>query len=144
MAAMTSTPADPPRGFAAATGLRWLTGSAVFGLGISGLYAATGIGLPCPFREITGWQCPFCGGTRLGSALLHGDVAAALAYNPLVFLALLIGVILGGLWVVELLGGPSVRPPKRWLAAARRVPSVVWWVCAGLATAAYVVLRNLV
>ena len=60
------------------------------GLALSALYATTGVGLPCPFRAVTGWDCPLCGGTRMGDALLHGDVLAAFGYNPLALIGLLI------------------------------------------------------
>lgn len=132
------------RPFQAVDGLKWLAGYAAFGLGISGLYASTGIGLPCPFRALTGWECPFCGGTRLGSALLHGDVVAAFAYNPAVFVSLVLGVVVGALWIVEAAGGPRVRPPASWQAALRQVPSGVWWAVAGVLTIGYVVARNLI
>lgn len=111
-------------------------------MGIATLYATTGVGFPCPFRAVTGWECPFCGGTRLGAALLHGDPGAAFAYNPVVFVSLVLGVAVGGLWVVEVLGGPKVRPPVSWQAAARRIRPVVWWVGAVAAAAIFVVLRN--
>ena len=129
--------------FRAVGGLRWLVGYAAFGARREHLYATTGFGFPCPFRALTGWECPFCGGTRLGSALLHGDVAAAFAYNPLVFLSLVLGVLVGGLWMVEALGGPKVRPPARWQAAVRRISPTLWWIIGGVAAAVYVVLRNL-
>jgi hypothetical protein len=140
---VTTVPAPERRPFQAIAGLRWLVGYAAFGVGISTLYATTGIGLPCPFRLLTGWDCPFCGGTRLGSALLHGDVAAAFAYNPVVFLSLVLGVLIGILWIVEALGGPRVRPPLTWRTAARRLRPWVWWTVAGVLAAAYVLLRNL-
>ena len=50
----------------------------------------------CPFKHVTGWDCPACGGLRMTHDLLHGDVAAAVADN--VFL--LIGIPLLALWVV--------------------------------------------
>lgn len=123
--------------------MRWLAGYAAFGLGIATLYATTGVGFPCPFRALTGWECPFCGGTRLGAALLHGEVGAAFAFNPVVFISLVLGVVVGAVWVVEALGGPRVRPPATWSKAARRVRPATWWVWAGVAAALYVVLRNL-
>lgn len=140
---MTSVQAPEHRPFRAVGGLKWLAGYAVFGVGVSALYAGTGIGFPCPFRELTGWECPFCGGTRLGSALLHGDVGTAFTYNPLVFVSLVLGVAVGALWTLEALGGPKVRPPAAWRAAARRVGTTRWWIVAGILATAYVVLRNL-
>jgi hypothetical protein len=132
------------RPFEAVGGLRWLVGYAAFGLSVATLYATTGIGFPCPFRAVTGWECPLCGGTRLGAALLHGDVAAAFAFNPVVFVSLVLGVVVGTLWVIEALGGPRVRPPASWSSAARRVRPAIWWSLAGLLAALYVVLRNLI
>jgi hypothetical protein len=35
----------------------------------------------CPFKLLTGLQCPGCGGQRAVHALLHGDVVGALRYN---------------------------------------------------------------
>lgn len=43
----------------------------------------TGLMLSCPLYELTGWQCPFCGGQRMVHALLHGRVEEAFGYNPL-------------------------------------------------------------
>lgn len=43
---------------------------------------------PCVFNMLTGLLCPGCGGTRALHALLHGDVAAAFAFNPLLFVAM--------------------------------------------------------
>ena len=79
------------------------------GLALSGLYAATGRGLPCPFRAMTGWDCPLCGGTRMGAALLHGDVQSAFMLNPLALIGLLTLGVLGLLWVVEAAGGPALE-----------------------------------
>ncbi len=36
----------------------------------------------CPFRLITGHQCPFCGTTRSFGALVQGDISGSIAYNP--------------------------------------------------------------
>lgn len=35
----------------------------------------------CPFRLLTGWNCPACGLQRAFHALLHGHLAEALSYN---------------------------------------------------------------
>lgn len=36
----------------------------------------------CWFFRCTGWQCPSCGSQRAFHALLHGEFAKAVAYNP--------------------------------------------------------------
>lgn len=109
----TAPPGDTDRGVAR-RGLSQLGLFAGFGVGLSVLYALTGLGVPCPLRALTGWDCPLCGGTRLGGALLHLDFAAAFAANPVVFVGLAVLTVLGLAWVVELLGGPVVRAPG-WL-----------------------------
>lgn len=42
----------------------------------------------CPFRLLTGWDCPGCGSQRTLHALLHGQVSEAFMYNPLLVLSL--------------------------------------------------------
>lgn len=37
----------------------------------------------CPFKVLTGLQCPGCGSQRAIHALLHGDIAAAWRFNAL-------------------------------------------------------------
>lgn len=37
----------------------------------------------CPLKRFTGVPCPSCGSTRAAFLLLHGDVAAAFAMQPL-------------------------------------------------------------
>jgi hypothetical protein len=129
-------------GFRPETGLKWIAGLFAYGLGLSALYATTGFGLPCPFRAITGWDCPLCGGTRMGSALLHLEIGAAFAFNPLAMVALVVVGLLGVAWTVQLAGGPALRPPT---AMRKRLVAVrgTWWLGAGLAVlVGYTVLRN--
>ena len=60
----------------------------LFGIGL--LYYAvvslTGIGIPCPFFLITGFQCPGCGISRMLMALIRLDFVSAFHYNPAVLL----------------------------------------------------------
>ena len=125
------------------TGLKWIGGFFAYGLGMTVLYASTGVGLPCPFRMITGWNCPLCGGTRMGDALLHLDIGAAFAYNPVALLGLVVLATVAVLWMVQLARGPAVRLPKlvRYRLAAVR-PTV--WLAAGvIGIVGYTILRNL-
>lgn len=48
----------------------------------------TGFFLPCPFRFLTGLNCPGCGVTRALHQLLHGNFEAAFMLNPLFLLAI--------------------------------------------------------
>jgi hypothetical protein len=139
-----ATVAENERVFRPQTGLKYLGGFVASGLGLSALYATTGIGLPCPLRELTGWQCPFCGGTRMGSALLHLDIAAAFAYNPVVLVGLVVLGLLGAVWAIEAVGGPAFRPPRAVSGALRRVGRDRWLLIGLSAAVIYAVLRNLV
>lgn len=49
---------------------------------------------PCPFKMLTGWDCPACGGLRMTNDLLHGNLSAAVVDN--VFL--LAGLPLLAMW----------------------------------------------
>ena len=124
-------------GAAAAAGLKSAAGLGVVGVSLSGLYAITGIGIPCPWRLLTGTLCPFCGATNMGAALLRGDLDAAWAANPFVLTALS-GLTLACIfWVVELLGGTAVRLPRR-LSDQR-----IWYIALAAAGIAFALWRNL-
>jgi len=118
-----------------------LSGVAVTGLvaaGIGAVYDLTGLGVPCPFRMVTGWLCPFCGGTHLVGSLLRGDVVGAWQSNQL---ALLVGVGIAIRSVGWLLEVVLRRPPRRWLPAAWSRHAVWILVAVGVV---WVLVRNLV
>lgn len=112
----------------------------VGGLGLGGAvialaYHQFGVGIPCPWLALTGWWCPLCGGTRMASAALEGDFAAAFAWNPAVFIGMLVLAVATVGWGVEFLGGR--RPPWRgWVSrvtfqqgfAVACILAVVWTV----------------
>jgi Protein of unknown function (DUF2752) len=50
--------------------------------------ASSGLFPPCPFRALTGLNCPGCGTTRGLHQLLNGHAIVALDLNPLMVLAL--------------------------------------------------------
>jgi uncharacterized protein DUF2752 len=81
----------------------------------------------CPFQVLTGWSCPFCGGLRMTHDVLHGDLAAAIADN--VFLLVAIPMLAS--WI----------PIRRHLGKAPLpMPAVVIVM---IATLAWTVIRNL-
>lgn len=50
--------------------------------------ATSGVFPPCPVRYLTGWYCPGCGSLRAMHQLLHGNLRAAWAMNPLTLVLL--------------------------------------------------------
>ncbi|MBV8862515.1 MAG: DUF2752 domain-containing protein [Mycobacterium sp.] len=76
----------------------------------------------CPFRLLTGWNCPACGGLRMAHDLLHGDVAAAVTDN--VFLLVGIPVLAGWLLLRRRRGGKTLLSVS---AAATIVIAVLAW-----------------
>lgn len=59
----------------------------------------------CPFKELTGYDCAFCGIQRAFHSLLSGDIHSALSYNFLV--VLLIPIVL--LLLIPIGGTPLYR-----------------------------------
>jgi hypothetical protein len=130
-------PVAGPRAFrphAALASAAWL---GVAGVTLSATKAVTGLGLPCPWRALTGTLCPFCGGTTMGTHLLRGDLPAAWQANPFVLVLLVLGVLAVVAWTVEACGGPAIRPPARLRSAG------LWWGVLGGVALAFAVWRNL-
>ena len=67
----------------------------------------------CAFYQMTGWQCPGCGGLRAMHQLLHGHLLTALRFNPLAVLAL--PVVAVWLWQEYARGGVRWRGFWVWL-----------------------------
>lgn len=81
----------------------------------------------CPFKWLTGWNCPFCGGLRMTHDLLHGDLVASI--NDNVFLMVGIPMLAG--WILfRRRHGQSPLP----------IPAMVTILVAAIA---WTVLRNL-
>lgn len=49
----------------------------------------------CIFHQVTGYLCPGCGALRAGHQLLHGNVAAAWHFNPLLVASLPLFAVYG-------------------------------------------------
>jgi len=115
---------------------RRLYGAAGSGVLLAGALGYVGLADPhntnsvyplCPFKMLTGWNCPFCGGLRMTHDLLHGDLAASI--NDNVFLLVGIPALVG--WVVMRRRlGRSALPVPAVLTIA--VVAIVWTVLRNL------------
>lgn len=87
---------------------------------------------PCPSLWLTGLFCPGCGSTRALHALVHGDLATALAMNPLLVLSLPAVALLALEWLRML--------PARLAPLAVRLGNARAWA---IVLIAYGIARNL-
>lgn len=87
----------------------------------------------CLFHQLTGLDCPGCGGTRSAYALLHGNLLQALKDNAL-FVLLLPVIAWRGAWLAW--GKYSGKPVGQFF------PAKSLWVLLA-ATVIFTVLRNL-
>jgi hypothetical protein len=125
-------PASGALAAAAAPGLRYLANP-----------HAHQLFLPCPFRLITGWYCPFCGGLRMVHDLAHGQLVAALHDDALALPVLLIAV---AAWLNLVIGRWRGRPVVRvrrpgWLWPAVAVVLIAWTVLRNLPFGPFSALR---
>ena len=93
-------------------------------LGYVGLvdpHTANSVYPQCPFKWLTGWNCPFCGGLRMTHDLLHGHLVAAVNDN----LFLLVGIpLLAGWMMLRRRQGRQSLPISALLIIA--AAAVVW------------------
>ena len=78
----------------AKTSRLWIAGSTALGA-VALAYIGTvdphrpGAVFPfCPFKVITGWDCPACGGLRMTHDVLHGNFSAAVTDNVFLLVGL--------------------------------------------------------
>lgn len=88
----------------------------------------------CMFYTLTGWECPGCGVQRAFSALLHGEIAQAIAYNP--FLCLGVPYLLLAL-IANFGRGPMAERIARivchrYVVWGFVVMYFVWWILRNL------------
>lgn len=108
------------------------------GIGAVGAGALTYVGLvdphrpdaifpTCPFKLLTGWNCPACGGLRMTHDVLHGDFRAAIFDN----VYLLIGLPALAAWVLwQLNRGRRPFSPADLIVIA--VTAIAWTVVRNL------------
>ncbi|MGJ5671508.1 DUF2752 domain-containing protein [Rhodococcus aetherivorans] len=88
----------------------------------------------CPTRVLFGVWCPGCGSSRMLYSLLHLDVPAALRYNALGVLAVLLLGWSFAVWTAGRVRGHRIAQWYQW----RWAPQLVLWVVLG-----WFVVRNL-
>jgi hypothetical protein len=110
-----------PAGVLAGVGVAWVTAAALR-LGDSGP-------TPCPWRTLTGVDCPFCGATRAAASLAHGDVLTALDHNALFVLVILpLAVVAWGIWAARSWRGlPAPVIANRTVLVLMGI-TLGWWV----------------
>ena len=91
-----STPISGRARLYGALGTGALLGAGLAYVGLADPHSPDFVFPACPFKLLTGWNCPACGGLRMTHDLLHGDVAAAAVDN----IFLLVGLPALVAWVV--------------------------------------------
>jgi hypothetical protein len=86
----------------------------------------------CPFRAVTGLDCPGCGATRALHALTRGEIAVAADHNLLLLALLPLAVWAWWRWLAVGVG---------WRDTGPQVPSRLGWTLA-IAFPAFMVARN--
>lgn len=121
----------------AAAGVTWI--------GAAGVLARSSVAVPvgCPFKALTGLDCPGCGSTRSLGALTQLDLGAAVDHNVLVPFALVFVVASFVAWARA-----AWRHPDETAAVGRagatdlvRQPAAI--VAIGVVFVAFAVVRNL-
>jgi hypothetical protein len=88
----------------------------------------------CPTKALLGIDCPGCGSLRMIYSLLHLDVSAALRFNALAVVAVLLLLWAYGGWVYGTVVGRQVRSWQhlRWSAPVALVLTLAWFVVRNL------------
>ena len=83
----------------------------------------------CPWRSITGLDCPFCGATRSAAALAHGDLLLALDHNALFVLVVLpLAAVAWLAWAARAWQGREpAQVPTRLLVGLLALTGA-WWI----------------
>lgn len=107
-------------------------GGALLGLAVS--WAAVALVDPsdrgptlCPWRSLTGLDCPFCGATRAAASLAHGDVVGALDHNALLVVVVLpLAAVAWVRWTRRSWQGLPTPVTNRTVAVLGAV-TLAWW-----------------
>jgi len=97
----------------------------------------------CPTKLLFGIDCPGCGGMRMAYSLMHGNLPAALHYNAVSFVVVLLLGWSGVTWTLGRLRGRAMASWMhwRWTPLVFSVVFVVWFVIRNLPFAPFTGLR---
>jgi Protein of unknown function (DUF2752) len=110
-----------------ALGTGALVGGGLAYVGLADPHRADFVFPACPFKLLTGWNCPACGGLRMTHDVLHGDLAGAVVDN--VFLLVGLPVLLAWILVRWRTGRPIMTMPA---IAVIAVLAITWTVVRNL------------
>jgi Protein of unknown function (DUF2752) len=88
----------------------------------------------CPTKALLGIDCPGCGTLRMLYSVLHGDLMAAVKFNALALIALVLLIFAFGAWTYGRVVGRRIWSWQhyRWSAAVTLVLVSVWFVLRNL------------
>lgn len=126
--------------------LRRTVSATVTGAVVAAVLASDVLPSTCIIHFVTGWDCPFCGGSRALAALMEGDISSALGFNAFAVLAFipLVTAMLGllGLWETGIVHRLWPSGKSGTVCAALLAASVLAWsVTRNLPFAPFTALR---
>ncbi|GAB3027853.1 membrane protein [Mycobacterium bourgelatii] len=97
---------------------------------------------PCPIKALLGIDCPGCGSMRMLYSLMHGNVWAAVRFNALGVVAVVLLVWAYLAWTYGRVVGRRITSwqHSRWAALVALVLWVVWLVVRNLPFAPFTAL----
>jgi hypothetical protein len=97
----------------------------------------------CPTKALFGIDCPGCGSLRMVYSLLHGNLLAAVRFNAVALVALVLLVLTYAAWVYGRLAGRRIWSWQRhrWAAPVTLVVVTAWWVVRNLPFGPFPALR---
>ncbi|HYN56630.1 MAG TPA: DUF2752 domain-containing protein [Motilibacterales bacterium] len=106
-----------------------LAGVSVAWLAVAALRPGDTGPTPCPWRLLTGLDCPFCGATRAAASLASGDLVTALDHNALFVMVILpLAVLAWGIWAARSWRGQPAPVIANRTVLILMAVTTGWWV----------------
>ncbi|MBT0566313.1 DUF2752 domain-containing protein [Williamsia sp. CHRR-6] len=131
------------RALAAPAGVAAVAAGSCVGIWLADPTTPGGVIPVCPTKALLGIDCPGCGSMRMIYSLLHADIGAALRYNALGLVAVVLLVVSYIGWVLARFG--VARLPRwqdrRWAPMLVLIAVIGWFVVRNLPFAPFTGLR---